>query len=330
MAPLAESDWRMSSLRPDDSYLWRRSERKGPPELPREASPSDEDDLVVEEDEFRDEIAEEAGNDEPEAAVESPRVWRWLTMMGLTYVALVLIEHQIHPAVPAVMLCFKLCFGDVLNALWLARRDPDPQRGKIVALWYLTRAMWHVGAWAFFLMILIYLVTGVDQLGNPGMGPGPNKVDVHTIGKALIATFGVMFAGALAMTIVVVVWATLAKQPVWLGKGVTRWRTRDRFPPFVGHPVTVPNDASSLVTVVTITAGMLAAGGTLWCFVTLRTLVWRELVGLPFLQALLVLLTTFAPLVALIGTMVKGATWVRPTIALTPEDCWTRETAAGE
>ncbi len=286
----------------------------------------------MEEDEFREEIAEAVGSEEPEAAIESPRVWRWLTMMALTYVALVLIEHQIHPAVPAVMLCFKLCFGDVLNALWLARRDPNPQRGKIVALWYLTRAMWHVGAWAFFLMILIYLVTGVDQLGNPGRGPGPNKVDVHTIGKALIATFGVMFAGALAMTIVVVVWATLAKQPVWLGKGVSKWRTRDRFPPFVGHPVTVPNDASSLVTVVTFTAGMLGAGVTMWFFVFLQMVVWPQLaaLGLPFPRVLLVLLTVFAPLVALIGTMVKGAAWVRPSIALTPEDCWTRDAVAGE
>lgn len=318
----------MSSLRPNDSYPWRRCDRDGPGGPSREASTSVEADLVLEED--LENISQGVGSDEPETGDESdlfdaPRMLRWLTLMVVSFVALVLIEYQIHPAVPAVLLCFKLCFGDLRDSLWLMRRDPDPTRGKIVALWYLTRAMWHVGAWAFFLMIVIYVAAAFAGAGNPRMpAPGQNPVDIHTVGRALITTFGVMFAAALVMTYLVVLWATLAEQPVWLGKGVSRWRSRDRFPPFVGQPVTEPNDASSLITVVTFSSGAVCAGVTIWLLIVLQNVIG------PMLQngwngpvaAVLTLLVIIGPLGILIGTMIRGTAWMRPVMALAPEDCW--------
>jgi len=266
----------------------------------------------------------EGENGEEDELVNGPRLLRWLTLMVVSFVALVLIEYQIHPAVPAVLLCFKLCFGDLRDALWLVRRDPDPTRGKIVALWYLTRAMWHVGAWAFFLMIVIYVAAAFAGAGNQG-APGQNPVvDIHVVGRALITTFGVMFAVALVMTYLVVLWATFAEQPVWLGKGVSRWRSRNRFPPFVGHPVTAPNDASSLVTVVTFSTGVVGAGVILWFLIVLQTAIGPMLPNGwdgPFSAALTVMVIIF-PLGILIGTMIRGTAWMRPTMALAPEDCW--------
>lgn len=352
----------MCSLRRDDPYPWRRSDR---PDLPGSGDGADEPvgpdelelELDVEEDgeewkveqpavpsgsvgdnssrvggaaRFEDRsgpsAAENGANEhgEDDDLVDGPRLLRWLTLMVVSFVALVLIEYQVHPAVPAVLLCFKLCFGDLRDALWLVRRDPDPTRGKIVALWYLTRAMWHVGAWAFFLMIVIYVAAAFAAAGNQG-APGQNPiVDVHVVGRALITTFGVMFAVALVMTYLVVLWATLAKQPVWLGKGVSRWRTRNRFPPFFGHPVTAPNDASSLVTVVTFSAGIVGAGVILWFLIVLQTAIGPMLPNgwNGPLSAALTLLVIIFPLGILIGTMIRGAAWMRPVTALAPEDCW--------
>lgn len=361
----------MCSLRRDDPYPWRRSDRRGtsgaqdgpgapvgPEEVELELEPDEDGDAdggdidgpeagtadvpvsvaarestrIVGAARFGNEAGRnEAGGDETETGdesdlVDAPRMLRWLTLMVVSFVALVLIEYQIHPAVPAVLLCFKLCFGDLRDAVWLMRRDPEPTRGTIVALWYLTRAMWHVGAWAFFLMIVIYVAATFAGAMNQGM-PAPGQkpgVDIHTVGRALVTTFGVMFAAALAMTYLVVLWATVAEQPVWLGKGVSRWRTRDRFPPFVGHTVTAPNDASSLVTVVTFSAGIVGAGVAVWFLIVLQTVLWPVLGNgwKAVVNLMLTLLTIVGPLGILIGTMIRGTAWMRPVMALAPEDCW--------
>lgn len=282
-------------------------------------------------------LASADGDVEPEGETgEEPlrlsQILKWLTLMLVTYVALLLIEYQIHPAVPAVLLCFKLCFGDLLDAWWVARRDPDRDRGRIVGLWYVTRAMWHVGAWAFFLLLVIYAVAVMFIFPNQGMGnPGQNGVDVHTVGKALVATFLAMFGMALVMTYVVVVWATVVRQPVWLGKGLSYWRRRDRFPPFVGGKLTSPNDAVSLTTVVTFTVGAGGAAASIWALILLQFQLgpWLGNPGQALVSVVLVLLTMIAPVGILVATMIRGASLTRPTIALSPKDCWVRAPRTG-
>lgn len=299
VSPLVESDWRMSSLQPNDFSPRRRTRRMERSVPPRSAADS-------------------------EMAIKSPPLWRWLTMMAVMFVALVLIEYQIHPAVPVVLLCFKLCFRDVLDALWLARRDPNPKRGRIVALWYLTRAMWHVGAWAFLLMLLSYIGTrvfaGADLLGP---APGRNAVAIDSMGAALIATSLAMFVAAFGMTWGVVIWTTVTRQPVWLGKDVSRWRQRDRFPPFVGEPQVSPNDTPSLTTIVTFTAGGAAAAIVIRGMVQVFFTIPRGNAGDALVDVTIAVIGLVTPIAVLIGTMRRGEEITGVCVAETPEACWT-------
>jgi hypothetical protein len=153
--------------------------------------------------------------------------WRWFTTSLVILAALFFLELGIHPAVAAVMLCFKLSLPDLLNAWWLLRRDPRPGRGILLAMFYAVRAFWGVVGYSIGLMMLLAFAAAF--MAKPGQA-GP--VDFDVVGLALAMTFTLMGMAAGTASFLLCAIALLGGARIWLASEVTPWRRLNHFPPF--------------------------------------------------------------------------------------------------
>lgn len=153
--------------------------------------------------------------------------WRWFTTSLVVLAALFFLELGIHPAVAAVMLCFKLSLPDLLNAWWLLRRDPRRGRGLLLAMFYAVRAFWSVVGYSIGLMMLLAFTAAT--LAKQGQA-GP--VDFEVVGIVLAFTFTLMGLAAGMCSFLLCSVATIAGSRIWLASEVTPWRRLNHFPPF--------------------------------------------------------------------------------------------------
>lgn len=194
-----------------------------------ELSLDDEDDFSEEYDADDSDAPEYLNDRVPDMLLPPPLSfsWRWFTTSLVVLVALFFLEVGIHPAIAAVMLCFKLSLPDLLNAGWLAWRDPRRGRGLLMGMFYAARAFWSAVGYSFGLMMLLAFTTVI--LANPGRA-GP--ADLEVVGLALAVMFVLMSMAAGACSVLLCLVALIGGVPIWLASEVTPWRRLNHFPPF--------------------------------------------------------------------------------------------------
>lgn len=155
------------------------------------------------------------------------------------------------PAVAMSLICLRTGLGDVLNAVWLWKSDQYQRRGRIVGLFYLSRALWSAGLWTIpliFVFGILYLYVGPMIRPHAKVDNSTIEVVVATMIQCSLVAMGI----AAATTNIAVLSAWWFKTPVWLSARVTPWRLANSYPPFQGPSPSVKNTVENYCSFMTV------------------------------------------------------------------------------
>lgn len=150
------------------------------------------------------------------------RPWMW-PLFGL--IGIVVFELTTNPGLAVAVFCVKLGVGDVRLGLWLARHDPNPQRGTITGL----MAASLVGLKITLASLIIAIVLAVLSQ-TIDRNAGQNQAVIEQCAKSLGITAGV----AMCVSLLIARWgffqARRAGQKVWLESSMRRAPTENIWP----------------------------------------------------------------------------------------------------
>ncbi len=160
------------------------------------------------------------------------RPWVW-PLFGL--IGLLVFELTTNPGLAVAVFCVKLGMGDVRLGLWLARNDPQRERGTITGLMAasLIGIKITLASLVILLVILIVLlVMSWTVLGNAGQ----NQAVIGQCAQSLAITSAVAVSVSLAIARLGFYQARRAGQKVWLESSMRRAPIENVWPlDCVGH-----------------------------------------------------------------------------------------------
>ena len=150
------------------------------------------------------------------------RPWMW-PLFGL--IGIVVFELTTSPGLAVAVFCVKLGMGDVRLGLWLARTDPNRERGTITGL--MAASLIGIKITLASLVILIVLfVWSQTLIGNAGQ----NQAVIGQCARSLAITSVVAVCVSLAIARLGFYQARRAGQKVWLESSMRRAPVENTWP----------------------------------------------------------------------------------------------------
>ena len=160
------------------------------------------------------------------------RPWVW-PLFGL--IGLLVFELTTNPGLAVAVFCVKLGMGDVRLGLWLARNDPQRERGTITGLMAASLIGIKITLASLVILLVILIVLFVMSwtvLGNAGQ----NQAVIGQCAQSLAITSAVAVSVSLAIARLGFYQARRAGQKVWLESSMRRAPIENVWPlDCVGH-----------------------------------------------------------------------------------------------
>lgn len=158
--------------------------------------------------------------------------WDWVFMISLGWL---LFELFAQPAIGVLVASLKAGWPEVMNALWLLRRDDNRSRARTCAIFCIAYGFFRISVMTLLLVLLTYFI--LTFVNGPGRGPVQAnqtalKVAGWVIGISFLLTSLISLAGA------VLAWVSHCR--VWVGYGLRDCRAKDQWPPQPGGSNAAP------------------------------------------------------------------------------------------
>ena len=156
--------------------------------------------------------AGEPGHDARRNWLDRPWMWPLFGLIGI-----VVFELTTNPGLAVAVFCVKLGVGDVRLGLWLARHDPNTQRGTITGLMAASLVGLKITLASLVISIILAVLSQtMDQ------NAGQNQAVIGQCAKSL----GITAAVAMCVSLLIARWgffqARRAGQKVWLESSMRR------------------------------------------------------------------------------------------------------------
>ena len=163
---------------------------------------------------------DELGPDARKSWLDRPWMWPLFGLIGI-----VVFELTTSPGLAVAVFCVKLGMGDVRLGVWLARTDPNPQRGTITGLMAASLVGLKITLASLVISIILAVLSQtMDQ------NAGQNQAVIGQCAKSL----GITAAVAMCVSLLIARWgffqARRAGQKVWLESSMRRAPTENIWP----------------------------------------------------------------------------------------------------
>ena len=234
------------------------------------------------------------------------RHWVWLFVFGIAWL---LFELSVDPALSVMVASMGLGWNHFRSSLWLWRRDPEPERGRAVAAFYLAAGFWRITAVTF---VLIAVATIISLLLDFRHG---RKDEIVTGVAASIIGLSFILSGV--TTSIAVVLAMRNRLKVWLDPEIRNARRQRQWPPRSPGPNRIGGVIKSTACLIAIVELFAGYGSLAWLMIQQKNGPANIWLGI-FIGIMM-----FLPILVAAATILGGPEWAcRKLRAKTSQECW--------
>jgi len=258
---------------------------------------------------------EQDGTDHGRGVLSRNNRLAWIAIIVL---AVITFELTANPVLSTALGCLKFGWGELREARWLIRTDPDRRRGRICSQFYLAWGLWRVSLVATAIFFLVAFAAVFHERAA-GRAPANNDLPPPAMTAMILAMAG--FSASALISAWAVASASRHRLKVWVGPEA-RWAREDNvWPPQEAPRRRATENRAKAI----LFSAVLTAVAFCLLFLLIGSLAWLFGDRPP---AWLALVVTILPMlilpIAVLGLMDYLG---RRVIANSPGDCWNAESA---